>query len=86
MFQSGILSLMKIPVIYFQNALVSLAQRSPNFINEGPGGRIGATGSRKCPGISEYTSLIIGINGRNSAPLLVSMRGIVPHHRYQWKE
>ncbi|CAI9569529.1 unnamed protein product, partial [Staurois parvus] len=29
---------------------------------------------------------IIGISGRNSAPSLVSVAGIVPHHWYQWEE
>ncbi|CAI9563490.1 unnamed protein product, partial [Staurois parvus] len=29
---------------------------------------------------------IIGISGRNSAPSLVSVGGIVPHHWYQWEE
>ncbi|CAI9619669.1 unnamed protein product, partial [Staurois parvus] len=29
---------------------------------------------------------IIGVSGRNSAPSLVSVAGIVPHHWYQWEE
>ncbi|CAI9544630.1 unnamed protein product, partial [Staurois parvus] len=29
---------------------------------------------------------IIGVSGRNSAPSLVSVGGIVPHHWYQWEE
>ncbi|CAI9594661.1 unnamed protein product, partial [Staurois parvus] len=29
---------------------------------------------------------IIGISGRNSAPSLVSVGGIVPHHWCQWEE
>ncbi|CAI9610366.1 unnamed protein product, partial [Staurois parvus] len=28
---------------------------------------------------------IIGVSGRNSAPSLVSVGGIVPHHWCQWK-
>ncbi|CAI9573763.1 unnamed protein product [Staurois parvus] len=27
-----------------------------------------------------------GTSGRNSAPSLVSVGGIVPHHWYQWEE
>ncbi|CAI9588926.1 unnamed protein product [Staurois parvus] len=29
---------------------------------------------------------IIGVSGRNSAPSLVSVGGIVPHHWYWWEE
>ncbi|CAI9608823.1 unnamed protein product, partial [Staurois parvus] len=29
---------------------------------------------------------IIGVSGRNSAPSLVPVGGIVPHHWCQWKE
>ncbi|CAI9534559.1 unnamed protein product [Staurois parvus] len=29
---------------------------------------------------------IIGVSGRNSAPSLVSVGGIVPHHWCQWEE
>ncbi|CAI9596708.1 unnamed protein product [Staurois parvus] len=29
---------------------------------------------------------IIGVSGRNSAPSLMSERGIVPHHWCQWEE
>ncbi|CAI9559297.1 unnamed protein product, partial [Staurois parvus] len=29
---------------------------------------------------------IIGVSGRNSAPSLVSVEGIVPHHWCQWEE
>ncbi|CAI9583390.1 unnamed protein product, partial [Staurois parvus] len=28
--------------------------------------------------------LVIGVSGRNSAPSLVSVGGIVPHHWCQW--
>ncbi|CAI9609484.1 unnamed protein product [Staurois parvus] len=30
--------------------------------------------------------LIIGVNGRNSAPSLVSVGGIAPYHWCQWEE
>ncbi|CAI9580223.1 unnamed protein product, partial [Staurois parvus] len=29
---------------------------------------------------------ITGVSGRNSAPSVVSVEGIVPHHSYQWEE
>ncbi|CAI9585592.1 unnamed protein product, partial [Staurois parvus] len=29
---------------------------------------------------------IIGVSGRNSAPSLVSVGGIVPHHWCQWED
>ncbi|CAI9533503.1 unnamed protein product, partial [Staurois parvus] len=36
------------------------------------------SGGNRCP--------IIGISGRNSAPSLVLVAGIVPHHWCQWGE
>ncbi|CAI9597988.1 unnamed protein product, partial [Staurois parvus] len=48
--------------------------------NHGRGG--GAEWTRKNR-VRESAS-VIGVSGRNSAPSLVSMGGIVPHHWYQW--
>ncbi|CAI9600309.1 unnamed protein product, partial [Staurois parvus] len=44
------------------------------------------TGKCKFCCCSQVCRLIIGVSGRDSAPSLVSVGGIVPHHWYQWEE
>ncbi|CAI9601711.1 unnamed protein product [Staurois parvus] len=46
-------------------------------------------GGLRCTGCSyqwKEWCPIIGVSGRNSAPSLVSVGGMVPHHWCQWKE